>query len=166
MRQSVEAARRYEIISQKAAPQQKVTDAGGNLVYEYDRKNGVLKYDPSKSVILAQDGKVFLNKNEEIAAGLKSTAGDVKAQLNFTNSTPDDVYLFWIDYNGKPVLYEHIQPGATAVRPTYMSHPWVVTDAVGNRIGNVLPELPNQTETIPIEKGQGSASTASREANR
>ncbi len=130
---------------------EKVMDDKGNFLFEYDKKNGVLRFDPSKSVVLPQVGSIFLNKADEIAGGLQSTTNDLtQATLNFTNSLASAVDLFWINYAGKPVLYDQLEPGGVSMRPTFITHPWVITDTSGNRLGEVLPQLPGKTETIAI----------------
>lgn len=37
--------------------------------------------------------------------------------------------LFWIDYNGRLVLYHYLQPGETFEVSTFETHPWVFIDA-------------------------------------
>jgi hypothetical protein len=125
-------------------------DAAGKPVATYDTANRVFHYNPADSVLLPADGKILLNRAAEIAADLKSTVSEQVATLSFENETTEDVYLFWIDYQGRPIPYDRISPGERSVRPTYMTHPWVITDANGNRLGDVKPELPAQTEVIPI----------------
>jgi hypothetical protein len=129
-----------------------LVDADGNPVASYDTVNRVFHYNPAEAVLLPADGKVLLNRKSEIAADLKSTASEDVATLRFENETKEDVYLFWIDYQGRPIPYDRIRPGEASVRPTYMTHPWVVTDLNGNRIGDVKPELKNQTEVIPVAR--------------
>ena len=119
----------------------------------YDSVNKVIKLaDPSKSVFIPSLGLIFVDKNESIASGLKSTAGEVVAKLKFENTKSSPVLLFWIDYGGAPVFYKNIEPGETYEQSTFMTHPWVVTDLNGNRIGDIEAELPGKTEVIPINQ--------------
>jgi hypothetical protein len=129
-----------------------LVDADGKPVATYDTVNRVFHYNPAEAVAVPADGKILLNRKTEIAADLKSTASAEVATLRFENETKEDVYLFWIDYQGRPIPYDRIRPGEASVRPTYMTHPWVVTDLNGNRIGDVKPELGNQTEVIPVTR--------------
>jgi hypothetical protein len=120
--------------------------------FVYDNVNKVIKLgDPSKSVFIPELGLVLVDKKESIASGLKSTSCEVAARLRFENIKPEPVHLFWIYYSGSPVLYKTIKPGEAYQINTYMTHPWVVTDLNGNRIGDIEAELPGQNEVIPLD---------------
>ena len=47
-------------------------------------------------------------------------------------------------------FFKNIEPGETYEQSTFMTHPWVVTDLNGDRIGDIEAELPGKTEVIPI----------------
>ena len=121
-----------------------------SFVYDSVNKNIILP-DPSKSIFIPELGLVLVDKKESIASGLKSTSGDAAAALKFENTKPDPVLLFWIDYGGSPVLYKTIMPGEAYQINTYMTHPWVVTDLNGRRIGDIEAELAGKTEVIPLD---------------
>jgi hypothetical protein len=116
----------------------------------YDASNAVIVFDPEEAIVVPKEGKILFGRKSEIARDLKSETYDQAATLRFENETTSDVLLFWIDYQGKPVLYTRIPAGESTTRPTYMTHPWVVTDLDGNPLGDIKPELPNQVEVIPI----------------
>ena len=69
---------------------------------------------------------------------LKSQNSDTPTNITFTNATCDPVLLYWIDFDGNRVLYATIPAGESYVQNTYLTHPWVVTNALGD-IGLYLP---------------------------
>lgn len=111
--------------------------------------NGVIKLGTNS--YQGPANKIFTNK-DQITGNLKSTDGNEKATLNFENKFGEDVNLYWIDYNGNPVLYTTIKPNKTYSQQTFMTHPWVITDQNGNKIGDLLPNIPGKAETIGIEQ--------------
>jgi hypothetical protein len=116
----------------------------------YDVSTGVIVFNPDEAIVLPQLGKILFDRKTAIARDLKAESNDQPATLRFENETPNDVLLFRIDHKGKPVLVSRIPSGESSNRPTYMTHPWVVTDIDGNPLGDIKPELPNQVEVIPI----------------
>jgi hypothetical protein len=59
---------------------------------------------------------------------LASLSGERTARITFTNDTTAARNISWIDYSGRRVLYKILQPGQHYTQPTYITHPWVVTD--------------------------------------
>jgi len=59
---------------------------------------------------------------------LRSQVGDEKYTIEFKNSRPNPVRMYWIDYDGKEVFKGNISPGESLFQVTYISHPWVVRD--------------------------------------
>ncbi|GLC60667.1 hypothetical protein PLESTB_001655800 [Pleodorina starrii] len=72
---------------------------------------------------------------EEAASpkGWKFEDGDQVASLNsrftvnmcFTNRTAHTVHVLWLNFDGKETSYGRIEPGATNLLYTYLTHPWV-----------------------------------------
>ena len=63
---------------------------------------------------------------------LRSTAGDDATSIHFENASAQTINLYWLNYSGERVLYNVLSPGDSRDRPTYVTHPWVITDAEGN----------------------------------
>ena len=57
--------------------------------------------------------------------------GDTPTTIQFVNNSNQPVSIYWIDYSGKRVLYAVLQPGQSYVQDTWLSHPWVATNAAG-----------------------------------
>jgi hypothetical protein len=62
---------------------------------------------------------------------LSSLSGERSATINFANDTAAVRQIFWINYSGQRVPYQTLQPGQQYTQPTYITHPWVITDADG-----------------------------------
>lgn len=63
---------------------------------------------------------------------LRSTVGEDATSIHFENASAQTVNLYWLNYSGERVLYNVLAPGDSRDRPTYLTHPWVVTDSEGN----------------------------------
>jgi uncharacterized protein YkwD len=46
--------------------------------------------------------------------------------IRFDNVASFPVQIYWLDYEGKRVLYATLAPQESYVQPTYLSHPWLV----------------------------------------
>lgn len=84
--------------------------------------------------------------------GLRSTNGDLPTTITFVNRAGEPVKLYWLDYEGKRKLYETIPPGKQTVQPTFVTHPWLVTDAQDRPWGIYLPDA--QPRTVEIAGGR------------
>ena len=60
---------------------------------------------------------------------LRSESGRFPVTVTFVNRTKDDVRLWWLDYTGQRKLYATLKPGSIERRPTFYTHPWIVTTA-------------------------------------
>jgi hypothetical protein len=69
-----------------------------------------------------------------------SIEGRHPARISFRNDRPTPVLIYWIDYTGGRKLYAQIASGHRHDQPTFLTHPWVVTDIVGNCLGFYLPQ--------------------------
>jgi hypothetical protein len=79
---------------------------------------------------------------------LNAIVGTQHITLIFSNQTGDDISLFWLDYNGHRKFYDKIENGRAKGRPTFITHPWLITDAKGQCIEIVLPGLTTQTVVV------------------
>lgn len=59
---------------------------------------------------------------------LRSINSDTSTQIEFVNQRGDAVRVHWLDYQGSRTFYTQLDPGMSYIQPTYVSHPWIVTD--------------------------------------
>jgi hypothetical protein len=62
---------------------------------------------------------------------LSSLSGERPANITFTNNSAAPRNVYWIGYSGQRVLYQTLKPGQHYIQPTFITHPWVVTDIDG-----------------------------------
>jgi hypothetical protein len=62
---------------------------------------------------------------------LRSLQGAVSTKIRFINRTAHAVHVYWLNYQGKRVLYQTLGPGQSYVQQTYLTHLWVVTTVNG-----------------------------------
>lgn len=75
----------------------------------------------------------------EQESGLRSIEGVKATEFTLTNHTKFTLLLYWLNYEGKRVKYEEIPPGQRVNQPTFLTHPWVVTDTKGRCIRILTP---------------------------
>jgi Caspase domain/VHL beta domain len=75
--------------------------------------------------------------------GTRSISGNKSTEITFVNSTGMAVRLYWLDYEGKRVLYGNIPEGQTVRQPTFTSHPWVITDTNDKCLELYIPKAGN-----------------------
>lgn len=63
--------------------------------------------------------------------GQRSVHGNAPTVIHFVNCRQRAVKLFWLDYTGKRVEYETVEPGKHIEQKTYLTHPWVVVERGG-----------------------------------
>ena len=79
----------------------------------------------------------------------KSLQGDMPAQLQVFNKSPQTVKVWWLDYNGKRLLYQQLPPFTYYVQPTWLTHPWVITN-VGGQCYRFLV-MTSQLQSVTVE---------------
>src|SRR5690349_771094 len=68
-------------------------------------------------------------------AQLRSISGTTKTAITFQNRrSASNIQIFWLNYSGQRVLFATIVPKQNFTVSTFLTHPWVVTDAQGNCI--------------------------------
>jgi von Hippel-Lindau disease tumor supressor len=70
---------------------------------------------------------------------LRSKEGVDPVEFTLINRSKNTIVLYWLDYEGKRVKYEEIAPGLQVKQPTYLTHPWVVTDTKGRCLRILTP---------------------------
>lgn len=66
---------------------------------------------------------------------LRSWDGKTATTVRFVNDSGKPLMTFWLDYKGKRVPYQKLAPGASHDQPTFVTHPWVVTNQEGACLG-------------------------------
>ncbi|MFN0123822.1 MAG: Ig-like domain-containing protein [Blastocatellia bacterium] len=72
-------------------------------------------------------------------SSLRSTEAVIQTEIEFVNESAETRRVFWLDYNGQLNLYGTLNPGESYVQGTFVTHPWVVTDASSQCRGIYLP---------------------------
>lgn len=62
---------------------------------------------------------------------LRSTVGQNPTSIHFENGSAQTVNIYWLN-SGERLLYNVLALGDSRDRGTYLTHPWLVTDAEGN----------------------------------
>lgn len=84
--------------------------------------------------------------------GIKSVHSDVEALITFHNVSGATVKVFWLDFAGNRVLYLTLNDGDQVGQATYLTHPWLVTDAGDNPLG--LYYADGQPRTVEIKAAE------------
>ena len=79
---------------------------------------------------------------------LHSITGLVSTSIQFVNQTTGPVTVYWLDYQGQRVFYNTLAAGQSYDQQTFLTHPWVVTDASGACLGIWLPSTAPGTALI------------------
>ncbi|WP_189329972.1 hypothetical protein [Actinoplanes ianthinogenes] len=70
---------------------------------------------------------------------VKSLADDRSTEIQFVNDRREPVVIYWLDYRGARRRYAVLHSGGTRQQPTFVSHPWVITDLAGRALTIFLP---------------------------
>ena len=79
----------------------------------------------------------------------RSISGKVVTKVVFRNKSSKTVKTYWLDYSGKRKFYKQLDPGKGYTQSTYVTHPWVITDASDNCLGVYYPD--GQIRTVEIK---------------
>jgi hypothetical protein len=71
--------------------------------------------------------------------GLRSFNSDVPTRMRFTNLGRNTALIYWIDFEGKRVLYQKLGPNRSYTQDTYLTHPWVAISRNGRCLGVYKP---------------------------
>ena len=74
---------------------------------------------------------------------LRSLESATVVQVEFVNVSGQPRRVYWLDFSGTRQLYGVMQPGQRAPMQTYVSHPWMVSDASDTCLGTIVtsPDL-------------------------
>ncbi len=79
---------------------------------------------------------------------LRSLGTTSPTSISFTNRSSDVRNVFWIDHAGKRVLYSSLKPGQNIAQRTFLTHPWIVTNASGDCQSIFMPTSGESIATI------------------
>jgi len=108
-------------------------------------KSNYLPTVAESDVILESNIPTLAPAAQSSFQALKSIGGQPATIVNFINRLNVEAKAYWIDYEGKRVLYATLKPGETRRQETYVGHPWEV---VAENFKNVY--LPIVTESNVI----------------
>lgn len=85
-------------------------------------------------------------------SSLKSSQG-AASNIVVNNNTDATIKLYWLDFNGKRVEYSPggIKADASHRQGTFVTHPWVITNANEECLGIYVPET-TSTATLNVNK--------------
>lgn len=88
------------------------------------------------------------SKHKSEIRSIKSEHSDVKTLITFHNRSDRTVKLYWLDFAGNRVLYKTLKSQEGLAQITFLTHPWLVTDADDNAWHLYYPDA--QPRTIEI----------------
>ena len=86
--------------------------------------------------------------------GIKSYDENIEALITFANGSGQTIKIYWIDFDGKRVLYMTLQNGEAYTQQTFLTHPWLITDENDNAWSLHYPDgEPRRVEvSAPVKK--------------
>lgn len=69
-----------------------------------------------------------------------SISGEQTTVITFINHSRATRKLYWLNYEGQRVLYKELRAGQRQRFDTYLTHPWLVTDADDNALTIYYPD--------------------------
>jgi hypothetical protein len=73
-------------------------------------------------------------------AALRSIDEKTLTEVTFFNQSPKMIRTYWLDHEGNRKFGSEIRPGDSFVQQTYVTHPWVVTNAAKACLAIFQPE--------------------------
>ncbi|MFQ5929825.1 MAG: hypothetical protein ACE5MK_08995 [Acidobacteriota bacterium] len=73
-------------------------------------------------------------------AHIHSINSNTRTEIAFINKLDSRVNVYWIDFAGARKLYSKLAPNGRVDLITFLTHPWVITDATDRCLGLVLPQ--------------------------
>jgi C-terminal processing protease CtpA/Prc len=69
-----------------------------------------------------------------------SRQSQIQTAITFLNGSGQVRRVYWLDYSGERVFYRELQPGESYEQQTFLTHPWLITDAQGNGLAVYYPD--------------------------
>ncbi|MEM7800210.1 MAG: hypothetical protein AAF633_13535 [Chloroflexota bacterium] len=83
-----------------------------------------VKTNPGQAKWIIDRGDV----TPKLKVKLYSIESETQVRIEFCNLTQKTRKLYWIDFDGYPVLYATLKPSDRFGMKTFLTHPWLVTD--------------------------------------
>jgi hypothetical protein len=68
-------------------------------------------------------------------ANFASRPSTERTGMTFVNRSEEPVDIYWLNFQGARIQYQHLSPGGRFVRSTFVGHNWLVTNMAGQCIG-------------------------------
>ena len=94
---------------------------------------------PSSIIDFADPNTPASDSNCEKESKLRSKEGVTPVEFTLTNRSKNKIVLYWLNYEGKRIKYEEVIPGDQVKQPTFLTHPWVVTNTQGQCVRILTP---------------------------
>ena len=117
----VEEAEQQRLAAAKAEEERKAKAAGEA---EAQRKTAEAE---QQRLAVAKAEATPINCKEE--RNLRSLKGTVKTSIVFINKENQTIRVYWLDYDGKRIPYGALERDQVFSTMTYLTHPWLITDA-------------------------------------
>jgi hypothetical protein len=106
--------------------------------------------EPGQPQQITGNAKAFEQGGKHPAEIAKIASGPdlFAAPIAFQNNSAGIRKVYGLDTNGERQLYRELKAGESYELGTYLSHPWVVTDADGNALGLYYPDGQKRTVTL------------------
>lgn len=86
-----------------------------------------------------------------VAGSVHSRPSGMEITVTFINGDKDRAYdIYWIDFNGKPVRYQSLVPGAEYDQSTYVGHPWAFVDSRGTVLKRLYVPTAAEHQTVVL----------------
>lgn len=77
-----------------------------------------------------------------------SVGSEVETSIKFVNKTSAVRRVYWLDFDGDRVFRFQLGPKQSLLQETFLTHPWIVTDAAGNCRSVFYPDGQKRTVNI------------------
>ncbi len=96
----------------------------------------------------------FADKKHPVeVAGLTSGDSEIETTISFVNKAKKTVKVYWLDHDGDRVLYATLEEGETHEQPTFLTHPWLITNEDGDSWSVYFPDAqPRTVDIVEPEK--------------
>ena len=83
---------------------------------------------------------------------IRSIDGNVATTIKFVNKSKQLIKVYWLDYEGEGKFYAAVKDGGSHELKTYLTHPWLITDANENAWYVYFPDAQPRTVKIVSPK--------------